>query len=116
MSSASTTSRLQYGPFEFWWSPDQPNEIHQVTSLTAFHDDNGERPGLWTTYSCNPKSANYNPANFNRCARAFIEDGQAAPALVEEHGRRLNRRAKLISEWEKHHGDDGEDGLVSAKV
>jgi hypothetical protein len=106
--------------FDVWWNADQPNEIHLVTSSPDFTDADGKRPGLWVSFSCNPKSANYSPANFNRCARLLAAKGHPAPAIVEEHGRRLSGRPKLISGWEKQHDADGSDeeglGPVPAKV
>jgi hypothetical protein len=87
--------------FDVWWNADQPNEIHLVTNSPNFTDADGKRPGLRVSFSCNPKSANYSPANFNRCARLLAAKGHPAPAIVEEHGRRLSGRPKLISGWEK---------------
>lgn len=89
--------------FHVWWRPNQPSEIHLVTSDPMFNSADGEHPGLWTTYSSKPKSANYHPQNFNRCARALAAHGCEAPDEVPEHDRRLNQRGKWIAEWNKDH-------------
>lgn len=88
-------------PFHLWWRPSQPNEIHLVTSETIFNTNAGDHPGLWVTFSCNPKSANYHPQNFNRAARALKAKGLPHPAETPEHDRRLNHRAALIAKWVK---------------
>lgn len=90
--------------FHVWWRPNQPHEIHLVSSDPLFNSPDGQHPGLWTTASCNPKSANYHPQNFNRLARALKAKGCAHPPVVAEHDRRLNMRAKWIALWNKTQG------------
>lgn len=91
----------------------QPDEIHLVSSDSIFHDGNHRRPGLWTTFSSKPKSANYHPQNFNRAARALRDRGLLAPDEVLERDRRLNcapagspcgRAGALTWGWSRPHG------------
>ena len=103
----TTSSRMPApGPFEVLWFPDQPDEIHLVTGDPTFTDANGERPGLWITFSRNPKSANWHPAYWNRCVRALRAAALDHPNEIEEHNRRLDKRGKHIAEWNKIHGTD----------
>ena len=94
--------------FHVWWRPNQPHEIHLVSSDSVFNSPNEQRPGLWVTFSCNPKSANYHPQNFNRLARALEKNGLGHPPEVAEHDRRLNLRARWIALWNKEQGDSPE--------
>ena len=94
------------GPFEVVWFPDHPDEIHLVTADGTFTDAEGERPGLWITFSRKPKSANWHPAYWNRCVRALKAAGEDAPEEVEEHNRRLDKRGRYIADWNKAHGQD----------
>lgn len=93
------------GEFRVWWNPKEPDEIHLVTNDSVFHDDAGGRPGMWVTFSSKLDSANYHPANFNRCARALKEhnepQGKPYPAEVPEHDRRIKNRAGLIAKFKK---------------
>ena len=103
----ATSSRLiTDGPFEVLWFPEQPDEIHLVSNESTFTDADGTRPGLWITFSSNPKSANWHPMYFNRCVRALVTHGQPAPDVVPEHNRRLDKRGKHIAEWKAAHGQD----------
>lgn len=95
----SSTGFITPNGFHVWWRPNQPDEIHLVSSDPQFNSTDGSHPGIWVTFSCNPKSANYHPQNFNRCARALTANGKPAPAEVVEHDRRLNRRDRLIAHW-----------------
>lgn len=103
MSSATAASTGYITPegFHVWWRPNQPHEIHLVSSDPKFNSADGQHPGLWVTFSCNPKSANYHPQNFNRLARALHNEGLDYPPEVPEHDRRLNQRSKWIAEWSK---------------
>lgn len=83
--------------FRVWWNPNQPDEIHLVTSDSMFNDGQGERPGLWVTFSSKLESANYHPVNFNRCVRALASAGKPHPSLVVEEDRRLKLRKGLIA-------------------
>lgn len=74
-----------------WWQAKQPNEIHFTVNDNDFwHADTG--PGLRVVFSSNPKSANYHPGNFNRCARVLKKYGKSAPDEVPEGPRRLDKR------------------------
>lgn len=87
--------------FSIWWDPDQPDRIRVATVDPQFVDENGERPGLQIVFSANPKSADFNPANFNRCARALQESakvtGLPAPSLVPLQPRHLRYRSEIIA-------------------
>lgn len=99
---SSSTGFVTSDGFHVWWRPNQPHEIHLVSSDPLFSSADGDHPGLWVTFSCNPKSANYHPQNFNRAARALKGEGKPAPEEVPEHDRRLNLRSKWIATWDKH--------------
>lgn len=103
---ATSTGFVTAAGFHVWWRDAQPNEIHMVSSDPVFNSVDEDRPGLWVTFSCNPKSANYHPQNFNRAARSLKAMGKDAPDEVAEHGRRLNGRSKVIAAWEADHGAD----------
>ncbi|UUZ58703.1 hypothetical protein [Nocardioides sp. B-3] len=62
-----------------WWATTEPERIHFVVADGRMTDDLGEKPGLRLVFSSNPKSADYNPANFNRCARMLRDAGKPAP-------------------------------------
>lgn len=80
-----------------WWAASQPDRIHLVLTDPRLVDSKGEKPGLRLVLSSNPKSADYSPANFNRCARLLRSLDMPAPAEdVEEHPRHLRYRDKII--------------------
>lgn len=98
----TTSSRVPAPePFEVLWSPEQPDEIHLVTSDATFTDVGDERP---VTSSKNPKSANWHPAYFNRCVRVLKKAKEPAPEEVQDHNRRLDKRGKHVAGWMKEHG------------
>lgn len=101
-----SSSCLTFGEHDYWWSADQPNEITSSTTSPASTTEMARGTASGPPTHATPTSANYSPANFNRVARAFAVDGQHTPAIVEEHGRRLNTRSKMISAWEKQHDAD----------
>ncbi len=68
--------------FTIWWEPRNPNVIKMCTGDPRFVNDEGGRPGLWITFSSSPRSRHYNPAYFNRLARALADAGQPGPPLV----------------------------------
>lgn len=81
------------GGINVWWQASDPDRIHYVTNDATFTDTNGEHPGIRVVFSSNPRSADYSPANFNRCARALRTEGKSAPAEdVPERSRRLRDR------------------------
>lgn len=76
-----------------WWQPSDPDRVHYATNDPTFTDTAGERPGIRVVFSSNPMSADYSPANFNRCARALRAAGKSAPPHdVPERSRRLRDR------------------------
>lgn len=80
-----------------WWAPSQSDRVHLVLTDPRLVDSAGEKPGLRLVFSSNPKSADYSPANFNRCGRLLRSLGMPAPtADVEEHPRHLRYRDKII--------------------
>ncbi len=89
--SPEGSNYVRVGDAKIWWQSSQPTEIHYI-----LNDDDFEHPetdtGLWVKFSSNPKSANYHPANFNRCARVLKKHGKPAPDEVPEGPRRLDKR------------------------
>lgn len=85
-------------PVTVWWSSTQADRVHVTTGDPQFTDENGERAGLRIVFSSNPRSADYNPGNFNRVARALDAVGIAAPATVAVHQRHLRSRNQVIAE------------------
>jgi len=81
-----------------WWDQKNPDSIHLTSNDPAFTDEHGDKPGLRAVFSANPRSADYNPANFNRCARALAAAGKAAPAEVPVLSRKLADRAAVIAQ------------------
>ena len=85
-------------PINLWWHESQPDRIHLILADPRLVDAEGEKPGLRLVLSCNPKSADYSPANFNRCARVLRGLGMPAPDQdVPEHPRHLKFRDKVIA-------------------
>ena len=83
-------------PFNIFWDPGQPDRIHMATNDPAFVDEDGGKPGIRVVFSRNPRSADYNPATFNRLARALKAAGAAAPGEVPVHPRHLRYRDAVI--------------------
>jgi hypothetical protein len=73
-----------------WWRPGS-DTIECALNDPAFHHP-GTGTGLRIAFSSNPKSANYHPANWNRCVRALTAHGKPAPALIPEGPRRWDQR------------------------
>jgi len=90
------------GTTTIWWRQDQPSEIHMTVNDPDFHHPN-TGPGLHVVFSSVVDSANYHPANFNRCARVLKKHGKAHPPEVAEGERRLDRRG-----WRKVQKKDGQ--------
>jgi hypothetical protein len=56
------------------------------------------KPGFKDVYSCDPDSADYDPANYNRCLTILHEQGIALDVpLVPVHSRRLRDRWQQLS-------------------
>jgi hypothetical protein len=85
-------------PFNIFWHPGQPDRIHMATGDPAFADEAGGKPGIRVVFSANPRSVDYNPATFNRLARALKAAGAAAPDEVPVHRRHLRYRDAVIRE------------------
>ena len=77
---------------KIWWVPNQADQIHLTADdpdLT--HPQTG--PGMRVVFSANSKSANYHPANFNRCAAILRKYDKSAPSDdAVEGNRRLDKR------------------------
>jgi hypothetical protein len=76
--------------------------IHKWTAgITSA--DNGSftydnKPGFQDNYSCDPDSADYDPANYNRCLTWLHEQGISLDVpLAPLHSRRLRDRWPLLS-------------------
>lgn len=69
-----------------------------ATNDPLFTDEQGDRPGIRVVFSSNPRSADYNPATFNRLARALDAAGVAAPSPVPVHPRHLRHRDGVINQ------------------
>lgn len=76
----SSPTYLIIDGFKAFWHASQPDRMHLAIDDARFVDENGEKPGIRIVFSSNPASADYNPANFNRLARALREQGAPAPA------------------------------------
>lgn len=77
---------------QIWWVPAQPDEIHLTSDDPDLHHPK-TGPGMRVVFSSNVKSANYHPANFNRCAAVLRKYGKSAPAEDAVEGpRRLDKR------------------------
>lgn len=84
--------------FNIFWHPGQPDRIHMATNDPTFTDEQGAKPGIRVVFSSNPRSVDYNPATFNRLARALSAAGAAAPAEVPVHPRHLRYRDAVIKQ------------------
>jgi hypothetical protein len=80
-----------------WWQESQPDRVHVTTGDPRFVDGEGGKPGLRVVISSNPKSADYNPSNFNRVARALRDAGISAPDDVPLHRRHIAERHAVIA-------------------
>lgn len=78
--------------FNAFWHDGQPDRIHLAVNDARFVDEHGEKPGIRIVFSSNPASADYNPANFNRIARALRAVGAPAPDDVPVASRKLKER------------------------
>ena len=86
--------------------PDNPRRISKRTAYagSAKPGDDAHlltydgKPGFQDNYSCDPDSADYDPANYNRCLTYLHEKGIALDRpLAEIHSRRLRDRWPLLS-------------------
>ena len=86
--------------------PDNPRRISKRTAYAGSvrPGDDGHlftydgKPGFQDNYSCDPDSADYDPANYNRCLTYLHEHGIALDVpLADVRSRRLRDRWDLIS-------------------
>jgi hypothetical protein len=84
-------------PVQVFWD-EGTQSIHLTCNDPTLTDENGEKPGFRTVFNANPRSADYNPANFNRLARHLREQGKPSPDEVPLHPRRLDQRAQVTAE------------------
>ncbi len=76
---------------KLWWREDG-NRMHLIINDPDLQHPDTE-PGMQIVFSDNPESADYNPANFNRCARVLRHHGKPAPDMDAVEGpRQLDRR------------------------
>jgi hypothetical protein len=67
--------------------------MHFQTTDGPFSNKDGDKPGLHLVFDSNPRSADYNPRYFNRCARALRAQQAYGPSAdIEEHPRGLRNR------------------------
>jgi hypothetical protein len=85
-------------PVTVWWAPQETDRVHLTTGDPRFTDEAGGRLGLQVVFSSNPKSADYNPGNFNRVARALADAGIPAPPEVPVHRRHLRYRSQVMAD------------------
>lgn len=79
-----------------WWGPEDPTSLYLSIHNPHITDELGKRPGLMFRMSSNPRSADYRPADFNRCVRTLKKMGKEAPNEVPVHPRHLKWRPALI--------------------
>ena len=92
-----SVSSIEFNGFSVWWDPTQPERFRMAIADPTLVDENGEKPGLQVVFSANPKSADYNPASFNRFARRFRQQLGQGPADAPIHSRRLTARTQVIA-------------------
>lgn len=78
-----------------------PERIRVFIHWDGFTDHKGERPGMQIVFSSNPKSADYNPNNFNRCMRILEKQAGELKGsnTVPIHSRLLRLRDRWIREY-----------------
>jgi hypothetical protein len=84
-------------PVHVWYEKDT-GSIHLSCNDRRLTDEDGGKPGFRAAFNANPRSADYNPANFNRLARFLREQGRPAPDEAPIKPRHLNRRPQVIAE------------------
>jgi hypothetical protein len=90
-----------------WVDTIDPRRIHKETAfagITAGDDqaylfDYNGKPGFKDLYSCNPDSADYDPARYNRCLKLLHDQGKALDVPMAEvpPSRMLRDRWPLLS-------------------
>lgn len=77
------------------WYDENTASIHLTCNDARLTDEHGQKPGFRTVFNANPRSADYNPGNFNRLARFLRLQGKPAPAEAPLHPRHLDRREEV---------------------
>jgi hypothetical protein len=84
--------------------PANPQRIAKRTAYAGSGTDDAHlftydgKPGIQDNYSCDPGSADYDPANYNRHLTFLHEHGIALDVpLAPVHSRRLRDRWQLLS-------------------
>jgi hypothetical protein len=81
------------------WYDASHQAIHVASHDPRFHDGNGGKLGTHDVYSCDPRSADYSPKNFNRWARWLRDEEAPAPAQdAPEYPVHLCYRVWVIAE------------------
>ncbi|WP_328647677.1 hypothetical protein OHS58_07650 [Amycolatopsis sp. NBC_00348] len=84
-------------PVKIWFH--EPSQtMHLTCNDPGLTDEDGARPGFRVKFNANPRSADYNPATFNRLARYLREHGKPAPDAVALHPRDLPLRDQVIEQ------------------
>ena len=84
----------------FYQDAKDPERIRMFVHWDGFTDQHGERPGMQLVFSANPKSADFNTNNFNRCYRALAAHAGVKVKSVKERSRLLRLRRKHIESYE----------------
>lgn len=95
-TSKPGTKGIQIGGFNVRW-----DDGDQIFLQLNEHDEDLPRGALWITFSSNPYSGSYHPANFNQCAEALRRHGKPAPDPVAEASRELEARGFVRSDCER---------------
>jgi hypothetical protein len=77
-----------------------PERIRMYIDHPDFTDENGERPGMQLVFAANPKSADFNPNNFNRAYAALAKKAGVQVKRVKEFSRLLRLRKALIEKYD----------------
>jgi hypothetical protein len=80
------------------WYDEKTSAIHVTCNDPQLTDENGAKPGFRVVFNGNPRSADYNPGNFNRLARYLRSFGKPAPDEVPLKARNLSKRAQVMAE------------------
>jgi hypothetical protein len=104
-------------PFNIFWHPGQPDRIHMATSDSTFTDETGGKPGIRVVFSSNPRSADYNPATFNRLKRVDTWPQPQSGRLEVVPGESESAAALVFVEYgERRHHLAGDESVVSGDV
>lgn len=87
--------------FNVFWSPKDPDRFSIGSGDHRFTDEDGAHPGLRFAVHASPKSADYNPLQFNRLARYFAAMGWDGPAEIPVRSRKIRDRWAMIFDMAK---------------